>query len=635
MIKNLNYIFKEASRVYGDFAEKVAFNVSIDPANVLGSIAGGYTANHYYNKSKDKRDEKERAGRTLENNTYSQVENIMKDLKIVFTPINVIYSVNGQVFEIIKTDEMNPYMKNAFRKKDADYFRNLLLNKVNMEIQLAEQAFAQRLLSAGGYNQQAKLATYTAKQEAFSKLAEEEMGDLIKTAGTGLPSSPLRIQVSFDSLRPFSNNETFFNPNEISKVASIFSVFDTDSTTDVKLKRINNEVNVGFLPDRVVYTWNGQLIEQMSLLHMNEEGYKAFQAKDKQFFIELFRKHTTETSKMLTKEERKAVPPAATPDSNPPARFDTFMDDEAELDKDAASLEDIIEDVVEEEFPVIEREAINIFQDPDIHPIAYDIVLDNRYGDNWTEHEIESILKQIEIDFELRDGIAEMPLNKISILHAISSDEHAMYQAPLTFEKFIRGMVSKSILFEEFQGNLSFEEIMFGLEVAKSYDGNEVFLEFHDNISSYIAEELMNEGVRFVSDQLYDETNPSEKDFFTSVNGYLLRKWKERDSHGILDEDEIDRQHTMTVQINEIAHEVLSHFAEQIQVTDPYASIKSIILNEGLVEMVDRDFRNGVINAATETIVSHFMTSLYIEYKFQELTYIIEKLSEEGVIREQ
>lgn len=632
MIKIPNYIVKEASRVYGDFAEKVAFDLTIDPASVMGSIAGGYTANHVFNKAKAKADEKERAGRRIENNTYSQVESIMRDLKIVFTPINVIYSVNGQVFEIVRTDEMNPYMRSAFQKKDADYFRNLLVNKVNMELQLAEQAFAQRLLSAGGYNQTAKQASYSAKQEAFVKLAEEEMEDLVKTANANLPDTKLKMNISFDSLRPFSKNDFFFNPNSLSKVAGIFDIFDTENSDDISLHRLNKEVNVGFLPDRVVYTWNGQLIEQMTLLQMNEDGYKAFQEKDKQFFIDFFRKYTKESTEALSKpQQKKAIPPR---DDVPSPRFETFNEDlKEEMDKDAASLEDIVEDLVEEEFPVIERERINLFQDPDIHPVTYDYVLNDRYGENWATHEFEAILKQIEIDFELRDGISENPLNKLSILHAISSPDHAMYQAPLTFEKFIRGVNSKDIIFEEFQGNLSFEEIMFGLEVAKSYDGDEVFLEFHDNIAPYIAEELMNNGVRFVSQQLYDESNPSEKDFFNSINGFLLRKWKDRDAQGILDEEAIEQQYTMAVQITEMADEVLTNYAELIDVTDPYSSVKKVIADFGILDPVDSEFKTGVLNMVTETVVSHFLTGLFLEYKFQELNYILGKLREEGVLR--
>lgn len=629
MIKIPNVQVKLADRIYGDFAEKVAFNLSVDPASVLGSIAGGYAAKAYYQKSQDKKQEQELKNRTIENNAYSQIESIMRDLKIVFTPINVIYSVNGQVFEIISTDEMNPYMRTEFQKKNANYFRDLLVNKINMEMQLAEQAFAQRLLAAGGYNQQAKEASYLLKQDVLVKVAAENMDGMMKSASGGLDNMTFTLNPSFDTIRPFEHCHFFFNPNELNKVASIFDVFDNDRSEDVSLHRINKEVNVGFLPDRVVYTWNGQLIEQLPLLRMNEDGYEAFKKKDKQFFIDFFQQHTKETSEELEAPEPREQS-ASTEEET--ASFDTFHEDQEDFVKDAAALEDVVEDLVEEEFPVIERESLDLFQDPDIHPVAYDVVLNERYGDEWARYELEALLKQIEIDFELRNGIAENPLNKISILHTIASEEHTMYQAPLTFEKFMRGVNSKSILFEEFQGNLSFEEILFGLDVAKAYDGDEVFLQFHDNIAPYVSEELMNEGVRFVSTQLYDEDNPSEKDFFNSVNGFLARKWKERDSQGVLDEAGIDQQHTMTTQITEIADDVLKEHAELIQVDDPYTSIKKVLGN-GLLEPVDASFRTGVANMATETTVAHFMTGIFLEYKHQELIYTLEKLKEEGVLR--
>ena len=239
----------------------------------------------------------------------------------------------------------------------------------------------------------------------------------------------------------------------------------------------------------------------------------------------------------------------------------------------------------------------------------------------------------MEIDFELRDGIEDNPLNKIMILHTLASADHAMYQAPLTFEKFMRIVNSKDAIFEEFQGNLSFEEILFGLEVAKAYDGEEVYLEFNESIAPYISEELMNDNVRYVSVQLYDEDNPSEHDFFKSVNGYLMRKWKERDAHGILGDDEIDRIYTVTVQITEIADDVLTNYANLIDHEDPYTSVREIILDNGLADHVDSKSRRGAINMVIDNVVSHYFTGLFLEYKVDELEYTLDKLREGGVLR--
>ena len=636
MIKISTCKVKEASRVYGDYAvmDKKAFNISIDPASVIGSVAGGYAATRYSNNANAKQQEKELSSRKLENNTYSQIQSILRDLKIVFTPINVIYSVNGQVFEIISGEEMNPQMRAAFQKKDANYYRNLLVNKINMEIQLAEQAFAKRLLSAGGYNAMNKQSSFTGGQEAFLQLEGSEVDGMVKKASADLKGNKLKMEVSFSSIRPFSQSDFFTDPNRLEKVAGIFDIFKPNDNSSVSLNRLHNEINIGFLPDRVLFVWNGQLVEQMSLLQMNEEGYEAFQKKDKQFFIDFFRENTTATAKNL----KKTLPEDPTKVKSNPATQEITNSlagqPFADIDKKAASLEDIIEDIVEEEFPVIERDKIDIFKDPDIHPIAYDAVLTERYGDDWADQEFEALVKQLEIDFEIRDGIEENPLNKMNILHVLASPDHALYQAPLTFEKFVRAMNSKSVIFEEFQGDLSLIEILFGLEVAKSYDGDEVYLEFHDNIAPYVSEELMNENIRYVSEQLYDETNPSEKDFFKSVNGFLMRKWKERDSQGILDDDMIERTHITSEQIVEITQEVLNHYADSVAVEDPYTSVKTIIVENGLLDPVEEAFRGGVLNMAAESIVAHYMAAIYLEYKHQELEYILDKLREEGVIRE-
>jgi hypothetical protein len=656
MIKISKFQTSEASRVWGDFAEKVAFTLNVDPANVLGSIAGGYAASHTYNKKLDERNQQLQSEKTIENNAYSQVESILRDLKITFTPINVLYTLNGQVFEIIKADEMTPHMKQAFLQKDAEYFRDILINKISMEMQLAEQAFAQRLLTSNGYGQQAKTANYASKQDCLIKVAEESFEGMVKVASTGLENiGKLKIDPTFETLRPFSQSEWFFKRAELDKVAGIFDVFtkEDDGAEDIGLNRLNSEINVGFLPDRVVYLWNGQMVEQMSLLNMNPEGYEAFRRKDKQFFIDFFREHTTNFSQQLSAQppetneedtekqaavtEQKVLELADKVNEHNPLKgaFQNLWNgtaEELENEKQAASLEDIVDDLVEDEFPVMERDFIDPFADSDVHPVAYDAILASKYGVSWARHETESIFKQIEVDFKLEKGITENALNKISILHAVSGPNHAMYMAPLTFEKFIRGVNSKTILFEEFQGNTSFEEIIFGIEVAKAYDGEEVFLQFHDNIAPYVSEELMKENVRFVSSQVFDESNPSEKEFFDSVNGFLMRKWKEVDSQGILEQDEIDRHQVTTLQIIEIADEVIKEYADELVADDPYTSVDSIINEYDLLSGVESEFKNGVRSAVKENVVSHLMTALFVEYKHQELEYTLDKLREEGVI---
>lgn len=632
MITIPNYKVSEASAVYGDYgAQKVAFTINVNPADVLGAIAGGYTSNTIYNKKKDQAEQAQQQSQKIENDSYAQIQNLMQNLKIVFTPINVIFSVNGQVFDIIQASEMNPYMKQAFLQKDGDYFRNLLMNKINMELQMAEKAFSQRLLTAGGYGEQAKEANYTDRQEALFKVAEEQFDSMVKTASSGLEGINLSINPSFDSLRPFDKSEVFFRPNEFKKVAGIFGVLghhENPGQQDVGLHRFNSEINVGFLPDRVVFLWNGQLVDQLSLLHMNEQGYEAFRNRDKEFFINLFKKNTIDTDKELHK------PIGIDPDDLNPEDAEKIRGNrpkgrnlaEPEEEKTAA----IIEEVIEDDIP--ETSNTDIFQNPDIHPVVYDMVLTDRYG-NWSRFETEALLKQIEIDFKLEHGIAENPFNKICSLQSILHPDSAVFFAPFSFEKFIRAMNSKSVYFEDFQGNLLLEEILFGLEIAKTYCGEEIFWQMNENVAAYVSEELMKSQIRHVNKNLYDASNPAEKSFFDDVNGYLMRKWKEYDAKGIFNDDEIDQHHILTEQIVEIANEVIDDYLDEIDMNDPYVSVTNIIVDNNLLESVDSEYKRAIRNMVKGQVVEQLLSALFLDYKNRELVHTEGDLKEEGVIR--
>lgn len=631
MIKISSFLVNDrATRVYADFVEKVAFPIGTDAGLIMGSIAAGLTVNHLAKKSKEQQ-ENVQPTNSLQNGTYSQIENILRDLKIVFTPISVIYSVNGQVFEIISADEMNAYMKQAFIQKDANYYRDLLINKINMETQLAEQAFAQRLLTANGATDQQKQANFLEKQEYLIKLSEEECDTLVKKASQGLEGVKVTLDPSFESLRPFHQSITFCNPKEMEKVAGIFELFHDDNVQDVGVHQLNSQVNVGFLPDRVVYLWNGQLIDQLTVLHMNEQGFEAFRNRDKQFFIDLFKQYTKEVSEGIQESPLEPNHIEPTEDKTREASESDLLE---RLEKTAEGFEDISDNFFKDSAPVIERDHIDLFEDPDIHPIVYDKVLSHKYGVTWYRHEMEAIMKQIEEDFQLSKGIEENPLNKISIIHAISHPDHAMFTSPFTFEKYMRGINSKSVLFEDFQGNLSFEEIMFGLELAKLYNGDEVFFEFHSNVAAYVAEEIMNDGVgvRFVSSVLYDETNPSENDFFRTVNSFLMRKWKEEDALGYRDDEEIRNRHTLAEQIVEIADDILKHYSSTLDVMDPYSSTRAVLQNENLLDAVSPQDRESVGNMVVLNVVAHIVTSVFLDYKREEYEHSISLLQEEGVL---
>lgn len=615
MLQIPTFIVKKADRIWGDTIEKVAFNVNIDPASILGAIGGSYAATRVHNNIQTEKQEELASQQTLEGDHYSQVGAILSNLKIVFTPINVVYSVNNQVFDIIDAGEMTPHMRSAFMKKDANFFRDILVNKMNMEMQLAEQAFAKRLLAK---NHQFKEASFVERQEYLLKVSKDEFIELEKTASDGLDRiGNISIPVNFDSLRPFSRSSDFFNPNEFQKVAGLFDYFKRNQTESLKLNQVKSQVKVGFLPDRVIFLHNGQLIQQISLLNMNEEGYEAFRNKDKNFFLNFFYNKSEEIADDIALK----------------AKHDDLQDKEAKVEpegqeKTADTLEEVVENTILSPY---EKSSINIFEDSDVHPIVYEKILSDKYGDNWSDFELEAIIKQIELDFKVEKGIFDIPLNKISIFHTIASEKHTMFMNSFSFEKFIRAMNSKDIVFGEFQGNLTFEEIAFGLEVAKVFNGDDVFLEFHHTVAEYVSEELFRDNIRFVSDQVFDETNLFEKDFFDSVNGLLMRKWKEKDTQSMTDENERQEKKRLTEMITTISDNVLKEYVEEIDIADVFRSTTQLINKYQYLSNIKPDMRKSVESIVTETVVRHIGLAFFLEGKRQELKTTLAMIEEKGV----
>jgi hypothetical protein len=596
-----DFISKEADRVYAELTEKVAFQVNVDPASVTGAIAGSYMATRHYQNKLDERNEQQQP--SIEEGSYNQIQDLMSNLKIIFTPINVIYSVNGQVFEIIKINEMSPSMREAFVQKNGEYFKQLLMNKINMELQMAEKVFSQRLLKANGAAQM-KEAGYITHQsellgldpETFEKVASVTNEQLKDISGIPLP-------LNFDSIRPLTKYAS--EMEAIEKVAGIFDAFKRDPHEALDLGDLKDNVKIGFLPDRVIFLYQGQLLEQMSVVEMDETAYEAFQQKNKDFFFNVFNSKAKETSAL-----NKA------------------LYNKEQTEKTAASLEEVVEELTEE---LPNKEGIDIFKDGYVHPLVYDRILSNKYGKNWVDYELEAIIKQIEIDFKLDKGLTGMVLNKISMMHTMASTNSSLFESSFTFEKFVRVMSNKDVFFDQFEGNVNFNEIMFALEIAQAYEDDDVYLTFPITIAEYVAEELYQDDIRFVSDQLYDETKEGEREFFKTVNGYLMRKWKNLDAKNIEDEDKISLHHRFTESIVTCSDKVLRNFAEKIfDGKDMIDNIRKVLVDEHIVELAPSEKREIVLNLASETVRRHFFTGMFLELKRDDFEASMIELEKEN-----
>lgn len=627
MISIANVEIKEAGLVYGSTIEKRAFDVQVNPADVLGAFAGGYVANRVRSTLDAKHQQQTMAElqqkQRIENDYYGQVSDVLSHLKIVFTPINVIYSVNGQVFEILSATEMLPPTKVAFIQKDGAYFRNLLTNKMNTEIQLAQQAFALQLLANQGVP---KTASFIEQQYALLH-TEEETFDLMKVAceQTFPEMNPITITLGFESLRPFEQSAEFFDPQTFNKVAGLFDYFHHSNQENLTLNDLDNQVNVGFLPDRVLFLHHGQLVEQLPLLGMNPEGYTAFRSKDKPFFLKFFHDKALEiANQIVTDVAQDEVDQAMTEHTA------NDEDDEDEEPGEPATSEPYIPDEIHHQDTPLERESIDYFRDADIHPMLYAKILNDHYGKYWYELELGALFKQLEVDFDLERGFGDLVWNKIAALYALLGDNTTLFDTSLAFEKFVRTMNDKEVDFTYFQANLELAEILFAMDVAESFLGPTVYGQCHTTIPQYVAEELFRQDVRIVASQSYDATNPFAKVFFDSVNNFLLRKWKGHDAHGILESEERAIIYRTNEAICNVTDLILHKFAERIDVHDPNTTISRILHEEHFVDHVAHPvfFERAVI----QNVRRNLMAALYTAYKKSELEELIKRFESEVAV---
>lgn len=563
MIEFNDFITKEASSAYGEVAhfDKQAFEVNIDPANLIGAMTGGYVAKRHYDRQQDKRQELERRRemaepKGLQEQAEPQMRQMIQQLKIVFTPINVVYLVNGTTVEIIRTSEMTPKMKDAFGRKDPDFFRNLLMNKMHMEIQLAQQAMMQSMLASHGHAKQANMVNL---HDTLSHLFEDRLTDEMTRYGERLTEKlageGVDIPVNLEGLRPFVNHAFF---HEIEKVASPFEmqVFNASD--------LDGKLDVGFLPDRVTYLVDGQMIEQLPLLSMNEEGVRAFRIRDKAFF----RDYYLDTAR---KQE---------------AHFAGLS-----LDKRAANLNEVAESRAEETLRLRPtKTTYSYFEDAGIHPLLYVKLFDKKYP-TWREQSTEALISQVEDDFDTE--VSPIAFDKIAMIKTLSNPEHSLFMSDFTYEKMARALVGRYVDFATYQGGLTLGELIFANDIASVLTDGENFVAFDDSIIEYTVNQVADEGVRFILPMVFEDEADHENEaaYYSIVNGMLARVW---------DEDEDDDLYGFAVSR---ATAILTERAEDVDPFDVESSVKALI----------GDIDERVIHAVSEQIAAMFEAAEYLE----------------------
>ena len=531
------FLTKEASSAYGEVAhlDKQAFEVNIDPASLVGAMTGGYVAKRHYDKQQDKRQEMDRRRemaepKGLHEQAEPQMRQMIQQLKIVFTPINVVYLVNGTTVEIIRTNEMTPKMKEAFGRKDPDFFRNLLMNKMHMEIQLAQQAMMQSMLASHGHAKQASMVNlHDVMDHLFKEKVAEQMDRYGKRLTEKLAGEGIDIPVNLEGLRPFTNHEFF---SDIEKVASPFEmqVFNASD--------LDGKLDVGFLPDRVTFLVDGQMIEQLPLLSMNEEGITAFRVRDKEFF----RRHYLDTAR--EQESQFAG---------------------LSFDKQAANLNEVVESLTEETLRLRPtKTTYRYFEDAEIHPLLYVKLFDKKYP-SWREQSMEALVSQIEDDFDTE--VSPIAFDKIAMIKTLSNPEHAIFMSDFTYEKMARALVGRYVDFAVYQDGLALGEIIFANDIASVLTDGENFVAFDDSIIEYTVNQITDEGVRFILPMVFEDEDDHENEsaYYTLVNGMLARVWKEDEEEGRFE----------PVLSSSIA--ILTEHAEQVDPFDVEGSVRAML----------------------------------------------------------
>lgn len=518
------FLVKEASRVYGEFAglDKQAFDVGVSPAGIVGAMAGGYAAKRHHDRHQERRDERDarramHQPKGLAEQAEPQMHQLIEQMKVVFTPINVVYVVNGTTVELIRVSEMPPQMQAAFVRKDGAFFRDVLLRKMDMEIQLAQQAMLQKMLAGQPMPKQANVFGLAGRlvEDGLEKRASgEEPTDLVavldhlfeeklwerldKEAGDAL----IHVRADLESLRPFENAAFFFDAERLEKVAAPFAM-EAYTAADME-----DRLDVGFLPDRVTFLVDGQMVEQLPLLGMDEAGIRAFRIRDRGFFRDFY--------------------------------LDTARDQEAHfiglaLGKQAADVTEVAAKGADTLLNLRPARAVpRFFEDADIHPLLYVRLFDARYPD-WREVGLEALVAQLEDDFDTE--VSPAAFDKIAMVKTLSNPEHSVFMSPFTYEKMVRALVGKPVDFTEWQGGLDLGEILFANDVASVLTDGENFVAFDDGLVEYTVNQVTDEGVRFILPLVFEDEDDhaNEEMYYRLVNGLLARVWKE-EADGFHDE---------------------------------------------------------------------------------------------------
>lgn len=480
-------LFEDENRI-----QKVAFNMSEAAGTLLGYSLGNAAGKAIGKQQGLTQSIKNQDIPSIEGDYYSQVNNIMNNLKIMFTPMSVVYMLRDKgkpvTLDVIETGEMDAKMKTAFDTQNEEFFKKLMLNKIKLEVQRVEQMYASRILNANN-----KIDEILLQKKASE---EEETSTMYNDFRTFLTIQDAAMNKEDDTYAGFLTKVAFIDdeveiPLELSRPIRDYSELGledietykyaaTKKTQDMVLQErllnpshVKKNLRIGFIADRVTFTVDGIIIAQLPIIGMNEAGYEAYQRRDIDYFKNLFMGSATG----LTKKASEVL---------------TIND---------------------------------VFYSSTVHPKIYYILFNNKLGSDWFTYEPEVLIKSIETEFGLTKAIAPRVVDKIFVIQNICNSTDALDNA-FIFEKAIRALNSKSIDFSRWEYNLSPGELIAGLQIVDELTPtNDIFDDLSEGVMGYLASSFVLGDCRAIVPDRKIISSDLEEKFFQTLNSDINRKW--------------------------------------------------------------------------------------------------------------
>lgn len=470
--------------------------ITVTPGAIIGALVSAGIMSEL-NKTKTKQVQVSEKKPSVEGNYYSQVQSVIKNLTVIFTPVSVVYTVKNKnkdfTLETIEVSEMTPHMKIEWQNKNEEYFRNLLINKINSEMQIAEIGFAREFLKKNAELTEVLIGKEAEFQEDLSDIdvlemakksavfynPEDELKEKLASTISGSIGYHFDINMILD--RPFEKYAGI-----VSSTLNCLGISNNNENIKKVKEKLENpsyvakHIQVGFMPDRVIFSLENQLISTLLLTSMNEDGYSHFVNNDSKYFKDLF-----------TNEIKKAK-------------------NTVNIEKKASVVQEVID-------------VDTAFNSSSTHPVTLYLLLIKKIGIDALNYDPMIIGDIIKKAFGI-NSISEIVMDKIQVI-LMANQSMNIYTNAYAFEKAVLGLCSKPINFLASQKqDVKFQDLVFAIDVLDRITPfDDIYDNFSKEVINYMADVLSDNKI-FV----YCPTNilgsPLEPAFNEFLNENLSRK---------------------------------------------------------------------------------------------------------------